>query len=518
MRKTRHNERPRGLTALATGALVAALAALPAAPAAVAQPSAGTDLQYVNAVVDASLAHLEVTWTGWLVLTRDVTLWDGAYEAEGVYGPWTVTTTCSGYVASPDGAVVTAGHCVDAQGIAGGKGAVLSAAVAELSSDAGQQAQAYAALAGNANIEGTESGSPPDRTVVVTVPALSMKTHPASVQDVQPFVDGDVAVLTVTGLSAPTLPLADAQPASGVGVVAAGYSGAVSEIVDSNTPPTYNEGSVSGTETVNGTPFTSISARTSPGMSGGPVVNMDGAVVGTVSWAPVGSDTSSDFMTTVGSLQSILAGNGVNNTLGEAEQAYRDGLSLYFQGRYHDAVAKFDTALALQPGWKMIAKFRQQAVANYPNDVAPPKAKGSGDEGGGGLPSWLYLAVAGGVVLLAGCVAGMFVVRRRRTQPPTVAPAMAPPTAPQASQPAAQPAAQPTSQPAAQPTSQPAAQPISQPAPQVTAAPAGRAEAAAPKHDFCPNCGTKHAAGAHYCEDCGQPLFAPALPTEQDAS
>jgi S1-C subfamily serine protease len=497
MKKARHNNGLlRRLGGLSAGALVAAMVALPAAPSSAAPAPTAPDLQYVNAVVDASLAHLKVTWTGWLVLTRDVDLWDGWYESAGVYGPYIVTTTCSGYVASADGAVVTAGHCVDAEGIAGGTGAILSAAVAELTSVPAEQAQAYAALAANANVEGIASDSPPDRTVKVTVPALSKKAHPASVQDVQPFEDGDVALLNVTGLVAPALPLADAQPASGVGVVAAGYSGAVSEIVDSETPPTFNEGSVSGTETVNGTPFTSISARTSPGMSGGPVVNMDGTVVGTVSWAPVGSNTSSDFMTTVGSIQSILAGNGVNNALGNAEQAYRDGLSYYFESRYHDAVAKFDEALALQPSWKMVTKFRQQAVANYPNDVAPPQANGGGDEGadGGGVPVWLYVAIGGGLVLLAGGVAGALLLRRRpKARPASAAPSM-PPFPP------------------------PTAAPAGLPAQALTPPPPVRAEATATEHVFCPNCGTKHGAGVHYCEECGQPLFTPTVPAEQDVT
>lgn len=489
----------RRVSLLAAGALVAAMASLPTASISAERESAAPDLQYVNAVVDASLAHLKVTWTGWLILTRDVDLWEGWYEAAGVYGPYVATTTCSGYVASAEGTVVTAGHCVDAEGLAGGTGAILSAAAAELTSVPAEQALAYEALALNANVEGTASDSPPDRTVKVTVPALSKKAHPASVQDVQPFGDGDVAVLNVTGLVAPALPLADAQPASGVGVVAAGYSGAVTEIVDSESPPTFNEGSVSGTETVNGTPFTSISARTSPGMSGGPVVNMDGAVVGTVSWAPTGSDTSSDFMTTVGSIRSILAGNGVSNGLGAAEQAYRDGLSYYFASRYHDAVAKFDEALALRPSWRMITTFRQQAVANYPNDVAPPQADqadGAGDEGGGGSSVWLYPAIGGGAVILAGAVTGLLLLRRRRARPTS-----------------ASPSATPSMPPSMPPTVAPAGLPAS-----AVTVPPVQAEASAAGHVFCPNCGTKHGAGVHYCESCGQPLFTPTATAEQDAT
>lgn len=513
MKCTAHQAGPlRRLRWLSSGVLVAAMVAIPMGPAPAAHAASSTDLQYVNAVVDASLAHVQVTWRGWLVLDRDVTLWGSWYEAKGVYGPWTVKTTCSGYVASPEGAVVTAGHCVDAEGMAGGTGAILSQAVQGITSNPAHQAAAYAALAANASIEGTQSGSPPDRTVRTTVPALSMKARPTSVQDVQPFVDGDVALLTVNGLEAPTLPLADAEPESGVAVVASGYSGAVSEVVDSDTPPSFNEGSVSGTETVNGTPFTSISSRTSPGMSGGPVVDMDGYVVGTVSWAPAGSESSSDFMTTVGSLTSILEGNGVDNTVGEAEQAYRDGLAYYFQSRYHDAVAEFDTALALQPGWKMVTEFRQQAVASYPDDVAPPTS----DEGGG-VPVWVY-AVGGAVVLLIVAGTGLFLVRRRRTPPAPATPTvLATPPAPEpAGPPVAAPPAPSTAAPApVAPVAAPAVAPAPEPE-QVVTPPAPAPSAG--QHVFCPNCGSKHAPGVHYCEDCGQPLFPATVPTEQETS
>lgn len=505
----------RHLRWLAAGAMVAGISALPSTPGAAAQQPEDTGLQRVNAIVSASLAHVQTTWKGWLVVDRNVSLWNGWYESPGVYGPWTVTTTCSGFVASSDGAVMTAGHCVDANGMAGGKGAILSAAVADITSVPWQQSIAYSALAANADIEGLNSGAPPDRTVKVTVPALSMKTRPASVQDVQPFNDGDVALLTVTGLDAPALPVADTQPASGVGVVAAGYSGAVMQIVDSDTPPTFNDGSVSGTETVNGTPFTSISARTSPGMSGGPVVDMDGNVVGTVSWAPTDAKASSDFMTTVGSLHAILSGNGIDNTLGDAEQAYRDGLTAFYESRYHDAVTSFDAALALEPSWKMVTKFRQQAVAKYPEDVAPPETGTTGGGGGGGdngVPTWVWYAGGGGIVVVVAGLAGLLLVMRRRRARPTAATA-APPVPP--GMPPAPPTAMPAPPMAAPRMAAPPVPPPMAPPPGAAAPAPAPAGASATGHVFCPNCGKKHDAHAHYCEDCGQP-FAAAMPEQHD--
>jgi hypothetical protein len=486
----------------ATG-LAATLAALPMHSTAAPTPAGGTE--YVDALANSSLVHVRVDWKGWLVVPRRVPLWSTYYQSKGTYGPFTATTTCSGFVASPTGQVVTAGHCVDANSYIGGKGAVLASAMAGWRDANGNllspslQTRLGSILQMNADIEGTDSGSPPERTVKVTVPALARRAHPASVIDVQQFKDGDVALLGVTGLQAPMLTAASTVPESGASVVAAGFSGSVNEIVDANNKaPTFSPGNVSGTQTVNGTPFTQISSRTSAGMSGGPVLDMTGNVVGTVSWAPSGANTSSDFMTSADSITSILIGNGVNNTLTVADQAYRQGLTYYYEGHYRDAVTSFDEALALQPAWKMVTEIKLKAVAKYPEEVIPEEPSEAG------LPMWVYLAIAGGVVLIGAAGLGVFLMKRRGARPaPAVPPVAIAAVAPPVTQ----------TQATAPPTPM-----MTTPLPTVTRT-EPRVEPAEPAteghHDFCPNCGVKHAVAAHYCEECGQPLPA-AMPEDHE--
>ncbi len=497
--------------ALAVGGLL--LTSLAACGSALkAPPQSG--VRFADATAQASMVYMQVNWRGWVVLSRNVDISSTEFIEKGVYGPFTAVTSCSGFVASGSGDIVTAGHCVDATSVYGGKGVILEAMAAKFTHANGQpltpaeQASQVEILSANASVEGYESGSPVERTVHATIPAVSTTSRIADVVDVKPFKEGDVALLRVTGLQAPMLPVASSAPVNGDSIVAAGYPGEVAAAVDPSTSASFKEGTVSGTQTVNGVPFTEISAEVSAGMSGGPVVNMSGQVVGTVSWSPQGSTSAANFMTDAGSIRSVLAGNGVNTKLTPADQAFRQGLAYYFARRYHEAVMQFDRGLALQPGQTTAQQYRQLAVARYPQDVNPPSS---------GLPLWAYLAIGGGVLVLA-VGAGVILIRRRRARPSgeraaRPAPEPVPPEPAQQAGPAPEPVPPGPAQ-EARPAPEPVPpEPVQQtePIPE-TAAPAGTT--GQERYFFCPNCGAPHPRDAHYCEQCGQP-FPAGLPAEQ---
>lgn len=492
------------LRLLAIGAAGALLAVVSACSAMTTPAQSGT--KFTDTVTQASLAYVQVSWRGWVVLPRDVDVSSTEYIAKGVYGPFTAVTSCSGFVASRSGDIVTAGHCVDATSFYGGKGAILAAMFDGWTHANGrpltpaQQARQAQIVDANGSVEGFESGSPVERTVKITVPALSAQSHPANVVAVEPFTQGDAALLRAAGVVAPALPVAQAGTENGDSVVAAGYPGDVAKVVDSTTPASFNQGSVSGTQTVNGTPFTQISAQVSPGMSGGPVVNMAGQVVGTVSWAPNGT-TAANFMTDTGTIRSLLAGNGVSTKLTPAGRTFRLGLAYYFARRYHEAVTQFNQSLALQPGQPIAKKYQQQAIARYPQDVNPPNK---------GLPLWSYVVIGVAVLALAGG-AVILVMRRRRAGPSGEKPAgLAPAPAPTQPVPPA-PESAPTQPIGAMPVQAPTPAPPAQ-VPPAASVPASRPAPEA-AHHFCPNCGQEHAKDAHYCERCGQP-FPSGLPVE----
>lgn len=500
----------RGRFPFARSALVAMAAAASmavAGPSSVASAAKApiASVEAVDAMAASSLVYVQVDWRGWVVLPRNLitsqTATSYTYVPAGTYGPIEATTSCSGFVVSSSADIVTAGHCVDGNSLDGGKGAVVSAMLAKWLSSEGQQlspaeiASRAALIRANARVEGEGSGSPVDSTVKVTLPAISSTAYPAGVTSVVPFARGDVALLSssamlasggagATTLPVSPLPVAANRPTNGQAVVAAGYPGALAELGGSSAPASYKPGVVSGSVTLHGVPFTEISSGVSSGMSGGPVLNMNGEAIGTVSWYPSGT-TSSNFMTDTNAIRSLLSSNGVKNTPSAADTAYRQGLVYFFARQYHNAADQFQKALSLKPGLTLASQYLARSKANYHSDVAPPSSG----------PSVLVYALIGGAALLLLGGSGFFVARsrRRRAVPPSPPPAAAPMWVPA-------PSAEAFPTPVAE-----AKAPVAEAPPEngPVEAVAEPAETSAEEYGFCPTCGAKHPGEAHFCEKCG---------------
>lgn len=475
---------------LAAAGVLAVFAVGAPAVASVAAPTpattAATPVQQAEAIAKPSVVFIKTEWTGWLTHATfaGVDIAD-ALSSTGGAPKFTVTTTCSGWIADPNGYVVTAGHCVDDQSMAyGGRGLIVQAAVAQIATDVGlTAAEAQSMLTygyQNWTVEGSDKGSPPDRVVGVyqTKAASGVSvTEPmqAKVVDVEAFTKGDVALLKVESKSAmPALTLAATQPATGSQVIAAGYPGSVSDTVDPSNDPSMKDGSVSAeTRTVAGVPFTEISAATSSGMSGGPVVDLQGHVVGTVSWSPGVETQAFNFMTATSSLRELTSRNGVTSTISATDQAYRDGLTAYFAGKYHDAVKKFDAVLALEPAHAMAQEYKQLSIQNYPSEK---KASSSN--------TTLYVGIGAGVVVLAVVVAGFLLIKRRRAGTTGAALSTAPGPQPLT--------------PTVTATAEPPAVLSGDAVPAAEVAPAENSSG-----HFCSYCGAPHDADAHFCAECG---------------
>lgn len=197
----------------------------------------------------------------------------------------------------------------------------------------------------------------------------------------------------------------------GEAIVAVGFPHSTDSVVDSPADPTSKTGTVSRKATRKGVPEYEIDAAVSPGMSGGPVANLDGKVIGSVSFSPTLELQPFNFVAPADGLAVLMAAKGVTAALGPADIAYRRGLNEYYAGRYTDAIGDFDKTLLMSPGYAGAATFRTDA-ANLRQQY------GDVPTSFGGPLMWYAI---GGFALLLGLGGASSIARRRRHRLPPAA-------------------------------------------------------------------------------------------------
>jgi S1-C subfamily serine protease len=185
----------------------------------------------------------------------------------------------------------------------------------------------------------------------------------------------DVAVLKVEVKNAPTLKMADS---SGVQVlqrvIAVGYpSAADSDVLDRSAAlePSFTDGKISAIKPSSlGTPLLQHSAAATHGSSGGPLLNEAGEVIGITTFRgdtvqgqevqgftfAVPSNTAMEYLRTA----------GTTNQAGTTDQAYRDGLELFWNGHYEQSISKFGEVKRLFPQHSEVDRLitaAQQAIS-----------------------------------------------------------------------------------------------------------------------------------------------------------
>lgn len=395
------NRRPGLLGANVIGVLSATLA-VPAM--AVAQPVAGAD-ERAAAIARPAVVVVEVHWHGWVRDTR-------TGEVFGGVDGYQVTASCTGFAVHADGHIVTAGHCVD-PGPEGGGGTLFRLAARELV-DAGRASgvgPAATALAEHAVAEGATDGSPVRREVLVhrgTVYGGQVvdDTLPAEVVDVLPASEGDVAVLGIDRGLLPALAVAVGDgPPVGASILAVGYPGAADQISDPTLEPSVKDGVVSNRRTAGGVPFYEVSASATGGMSGGPVIDHSGAVIGLVSHRPGDEGQGFTFVASASSILQLLDRAGVPHGLGPIDRNFQAGLDRYFAGRPAGAIVYFDAVLAASPTHQQATEFRRLA------EHAEPQPADDTD------PLLPWIVAAGAAAILFG-IAGTALLLFRLSAPP----------------------------------------------------------------------------------------------------
>jgi serine protease Do len=503
----------------ALAALLAAGAVLVPAGVAVAKPTFTPEAK-TAAIVRPAVVYIEVQWEGWVRDKTSGKLWDNNSVS--------FVARCSGFAVSNDGFIVTARHCVD-PGVEGVATSFFQA-IADRYVKAGlidkSQIQASVSnMIANAEVEGQSAGQPPVRKVFaqrgVAKPGLaSGEAMPARVVSFHPGSEGDVALIKVEKSNQPMVTLADSSDIQvGSNVLAIGYPAAADNITnatDATLEPSNKDGKISSKRTEGGVPFYETSAATTQGMSGGPVANLNGDVIGLISHGPAAQKQAFNFLAGSSVIAEELSKAGVKNELGKIDKDYRDGLNDYYEGRYTSAIEKFDQVLAAVPSHAQAQDYRQQAVSRRTSEGDPSNA-------GLGL---LIIFGAGGFVLVIVIVVIILLVRRnRRSKQAAAGYPMAPvPYPPISGPPYGEPpvaASQPLSSPpnssppvsssptSSSPTSSSplAASPISSPPAAATQPPQAVNQMSAPPAPllvYCSNCGTGSPAGTKLCAICGK--------------
>ncbi|MBT0568263.1 serine protease [Williamsia sp. CHRR-6] len=272
----------------------------------------------INDKVTRSLVFIQMNYSGHVFIPASV----NAANRDGRSDEVTVSVTCTGFVVDNNGAIATAGHCVDSGG-----DDVKEALREEFISEqvkkgniASTSAQRFLDQANSERwaVDGDDPGSPIAREVQVIQPPgehqkISSFTT-AQVVDFQKVGDGDNALLRLNNFkNLPPLPVAKSAPKSGELLTAAGFPGNVRQVADpSRLPaPSFKSGAASSQQIAEGgQPRTEVNIALSGGMSGGPAVDNDtGEVVGINSSGFTTGTTS--FITDAATLRGFLQRNGV---------------------------------------------------------------------------------------------------------------------------------------------------------------------------------------------------------------
>jgi S1-C subfamily serine protease len=344
--------------------------------------------------------------------------------------------TCTGYIVTPDGYVMTAGHCVN------NFESELKRYIHLLEDFVNKYAQAYTKTTGR-SLSNDQLSSLFDAVVsayltnklkiqeyklqvyvglgkVVSGIGNIGKLYQARVIDSSPGEREDLALLKIDVINAPSFIVAKEDIGPGERVWAIGYPGVIQRFFSQESlyEPTITEGTVSGyREQPNGIRFLQSDVYVYHGNSGGPLVNSRGEVVASVSYGvndprnPRQQLPGYNFFTPSSLINEMLRKNNVMNSESESMKLYGEGIDLYYGKHYSASIEKFQLVKNLYPGFPFVDDYIAKAQASILRGEDVPLSSFPW------LPGYFPLVV--GAVVAAAAIGGglgyFVILRTRRT-------------------------------------------------------------------------------------------------------
>ncbi len=393
------------------------------------------DLTFKDKVIltEPSICYISTYYFGY-VYNPNTLQWSEQYY----YGPLGGT----GFCVNPDtGHIFTAGHVVD-EPYDDIKWAILDAYIYD------NYTEQYYDLTDsdwnwifdNYKVEG-ENGPDPDREVWVQFNAATagVPDSPdenyvrAEVIDYSPWEQRDLAVIKITPVTGNALSSVMVGDSSMIEVqdeiTIIGYPWNADISWESALTPSVASGTLSARKMVGGTEVLQVDMTAAPGNSGSPVLNEDGEVIGMLT---MGSSESVNFLRPSNDIKGMLNKNGVENKLGSMDEEFEEGLIMFRQQHYSEAIVNFNAVLNLNQRHIKAQEYRAKAqeAINRGEDVPlaeeaevttdeAGEVTGEGEEGEAGLAALgitiIVLAIVLPILFVIIIVVVIVVVVRKRS-------------------------------------------------------------------------------------------------------
>ncbi|WP_344809042.1 S1C family serine protease [Microlunatus ginsengisoli] len=347
----------------------------------------------------------------------------------------------SGFIASPDGYVVTARHVVTPDGQVKQMFASAGAAnfakadanallkdFAKFDLSTGAMRNIVRAVSGFAQAKVHVDLSKPKVAVRLGVASATGQrvgqNQPAEVVfRSDPALGADVAVLRIrVDGQLPTVPLGADSPQQGEQVYINAFPAAATYLKDfdkaSQLQPTLSKGSITALKnTSGGTPILQTDANAMPGSSGGAAFDDDGNVIGMLVSGAVdsnGSGVGQNYLMPLDVIKEALTRSGANPSTSQTTVIYNQALADFHDEYYSKALGEFQQVKDLFPAHAYVGGFitKSQTAINQGKDKTPPPPAEPSAGFGFGTPM-IIVGIAVLVIVALGVTVLIVVVRRR---------------------------------------------------------------------------------------------------------